>query len=251
LYRAGQDRVLHLYANPSERLRRSLADRESIRMRSRVQGIPRVCAVAETVDALWIVEEFVPGRVPDMHSPGQWFGAAADWAVGMACPPARPLRDVPEWGEHCNELLARTPPELGERVLDAVAAVSRLPAVHMHGDLQRRNLLMDGSRIGAVDWEGAWLEGLPGLDLVFLALYAGSDTPDEHILARLMRGEDAPWGGLRDALASVGVSGSALRPALVVMLGTWALAEDRRLARLGAPPGPRVYRPLFHRWAAA
>jgi hypothetical protein len=33
------------------------------------------------------------------------------------------------------------------------------------------------------------------------------------------------------------------------MLATWALAERRRLARLGAPPGEPVWEPMFRRLA--
>jgi hypothetical protein len=169
----------------------------------------------------------------------------------MAGPQAKLLHEVPTWLEHCEQLLASAPAELSGRVREALGVVSRLPAVHMHGDLQRRNVLIDGERVGAVDWEGAWLEGLPGLDVVFLALFAGSDSPDDRILARLARGEDAPWGGVRVTLARLGLDeDSLLRAALVTMLGTWALAEDRRLARLGAPPPRPVFRPLFHRLAA-
>jgi hypothetical protein len=251
LYRAGRERVLHLYVNPSDRFRRSLAEGAAIRRRSAVGGIPRVCAVAEGVDAVWVVEELVPGDAPDVRAPERWFPRVADWAVGMAGPPAKLLQEVPTWREHCEQVLAATPLELSGRVGDAFDVVSRLRAVHMHGDLQRRNVLIDGQRVGAVDWEGAWLEGLPGLDVVFLALFAGSDSPDERILARLDRGEDAPYGGVRATLARLGLDEeSVLRAALVAMLGTWALAEDRRLARLGAPPGRPVFRPLFHRFAA-
>jgi Phosphotransferase enzyme family len=251
LYRAGGDRVLHLYVNPSDRFRRSLAEREAIRLRSAVAGIPRVCAVAEAIDAIWVVEELVPGDAPDIRAPERWFPRVADWAVGMAGPRAKLLREVPTWREHCEQVLASAPAELSGRVRAALEVVSQLPAVHMHGDLQRRNVLIDGERVGAVDWEGAWLEGLPGLDVVFLALFAGSDSPEERILARLARGEDAPWGGVRATLARLGLDeDSVLRAALVAMLGTWAVAEDRRLARLGAPPGRPVFRPLFHRLAA-
>jgi hypothetical protein len=251
LYRAGRDRVLHLYVNPSERFRRSLDEREAIRRRSAVAGIPRVCAFAEAIDAIWVVEELLPGDVPDARAPERWFPRVADWAVDMAGPRAKLLQEVSTWREHCEQVLASAPAELSGHVRSALEVASRLQAVHMHGDLQRRNVLMDDQRIGAVDWEGAWLEGLPGLDVVFLALFAGSDSPDERILARLARGEDAPWGGVRGTLARLGLAEDAvLRATLVAMLGTWALAEDRRLARLGAPPARPVFRPLFHRFAA-
>jgi hypothetical protein len=41
------------------------------------------------------------------------------------------------------------------------------------------------------------------------------------------------------------VAEEVLPAALAVMLATWALAEDRRRARLGSPPPRPVFRPLF------
>jgi len=249
-YRAGSDRIIHLYANPSERLLRALRDREEIRRRATVGGIPRLIATAEAVDAIWIVEELIAGRSPDATAPARWFPAVADWALGMAGPPRRLLADVPTWGEHCDDVVSFTPPSLRPRVATALAAVSHLTAAQMHGDLQRRNVLIDGDRVGAVDWEGAWLEGIPGLDVVFLALFAANAGPDTTILDRLVRGADAPWGALRERLLRLGVDD--VMPELVLsMLATWALSERRRRARLGAPPPPAVFEPLYHQFAAA
>jgi hypothetical protein len=251
LYRAGLGRVLHLYANPSERTRRSVAERESIRARAPVGGIPHVYAVAETPDALWLLEELMPGQRPNAADPEAWFPAVADWIVGMAGPPGRPLAEVPSWNEHARELLDETPTELRRRVAGALSAVDRLGAAHMHGDLQRRNVLIDDGRVSVVDWEGAWLEGLPGLDLVFLTLFAAGEAPDTSIPERLARGEDVPWGGVRERLGSLGVDDAVLPDVLLTMLGSWALAENRRRARLGAPPAEPLFRPLFHRVAGA
>ena len=49
----------------------------------------------------------------------------------------------------------------------------------------------------------------------------------------------------RAALARVGVGAGVVPAALRVMLGTWAIAEDRRRARLGSQPGAAFFRPLL------
>jgi hypothetical protein len=249
-YLSGSERILHLYANPSDRLRRALRDREGIRSRATVGGIPRLLVVAEARDAIWVVEELMPGRAPDPATPGAWFPAAADWAVGMAGPPGRALAAVPEWNEHCASVVSFAPAPLRRRIARALAAASSLPAVHMHGDLQRRNILLDGPRVSAVDWEGAWSEGLPGLDLVFLALFAASAEPDASQLTRLARGGDVPWGGLRERLLRFGIDDDNLADILLSMLGLWALSEDQRRSRLGTLPAAPVFGPLLHRFAA-
>jgi hypothetical protein len=157
----------------------------------------------------------------------------------MADPARTPLHRSAAWKRHSEDVRARY------RDLDAaLAIVGSLPAVAMHGDLQRRNVLLDGDTVSAVDWEGAWLEGIPGLDLVFLALFATRDEPDLGLIARLARGADVPW-GLRGSLARLGIDDERLAASLAVMLATWALAEDRRRARLGSTPPTAVFRPLL------
>ena len=61
------------------------------------------------------------------------------------------------------------------------AALERLgdrPSVVVHGDVQPKNLVVDGDRVGLVDWDGALVDGPPGLDALFLAVTAagGVDT---------------------------------------------------------------------------
>lgn len=239
LYTAGADLVVHLYVNPSERLERSLAERERIRERAG-GGVPVLRGTVRGHDCLWAIEDRIPGSVPAPERVREWFPLAATWLARLADPAGTPLERSASWLWHADELRG-TFPGL-DHALDVVA---RLPAVAMHGDLQRRNLLLEGTAVGAVDWEGAWLEGIPGLDLVFLALFAAGDEPDLSLIARLSDGGDAPWGGLRASLAGLGVADDVLPAALAVMLATWAQAEDRRRARLGSPPPRPVFRPLF------
>ncbi|MDX6449721.1 MAG: hypothetical protein QOD08_2184, partial [Gaiellaceae bacterium] len=238
LYSAGSQLVVHLHVNPSERLERALAERESIRERA-ASGVPALRRVVSGPDCLWAVEDRASGSTPPAERVEAWFPLAADWLLRMADPARTPLDRSAAWSGHAADIVAAYP-EIGP----ALAVVGNLPAVAMHGDLQRRNLLLDGDAVGAVDWEGAWLEGIPGLDLVFLALFATRDEPDLELIARLAAGADVPW-GLRASLARLGIGEEVLTAALVVMLATWTLAEDRRRARLGSAPPRPVFRPLL------
>ena len=238
LYSAGSELVVHLHVNPSERLKRSLAEREAIRERAG-SGVPALLRVVSGRDCLWAVEDRAAGATPPPERVHEWFPLASDWLMRMVDPVRTPLDRSAAWNGHAEDIRA-TYPGLDR----ALALVGSLPAVAMHGDLQRRNLLLDGDAVSAVDWEGAWLEGIPGLDLVFLALFATGDEPDLGLIARLAGGADA-W-GLRAWLERLGIDEQMLPTALVVMLATWALAEDRRRARLGSVPPRAVFRPLLH-----
>ena len=85
-----------------------------------------------------------------------------------------------------------------------------------------------------------------GETLAQLRVAAHSDDLTRDVAAR--HGDYG--GGLLERLERVGVVGAVLQPALVAMLATWALAEDRRRVRLGSPPAPPEFRPRFHRFLA-
>jgi hypothetical protein len=244
LYGHGTDSVVHLYVNPLPRLRRALDEREQIRRRVG-RGVPPLRITAEGRDCLWLVESRLPGQPPRPEQAASWFPQVTDWLLRMADPDGEPLARSPSWRQHADALRGAFPSVGLDHALELVGA---LPAVAMHGDLQPRNLLLDGSTVGAVDWEGAWLEGLPGLDLVFLSLFATAGEPDLSILDTLAAGGDVPWGGVRAALTRLGVDDTRLPATLLVMLGTWALSESRRRRRLGAaPPPPTFERALAER----
>jgi aminoglycoside phosphotransferase (APT) family kinase protein len=108
-----------------------------------------------------------------------------------------------------------------------------MPARSLHGDVQPRNLVIGSHGVGLIDWEGFWRHGLPGLDLVFLALMSARRVPDQRVIAALAHGEESPGRPLRAALAEVGVAGTVLRASLLAMLAVWTLGEARRMARGG------------------
>lgn len=246
LYRVG-DRVLHVYANPSERLRAALGERESIRQDAGLAGIPRLHAAVEGRDAIWVLEDFVPGERPEGQDANAWFPSVAQWAVDMAGQPSAPLGKSPAWEVESRALVECAPDGFGAPLEAALDAVSALGAVHMHGDFQRHNLRLAGGRVGLVDWEGAWRAGIPGLDLVFCSLLAESDVPDERVLSTLAAGSDHPTRPLRPHLARLGITDAVLSCLLLVHLACWSLGEERRLSRLGAPAGSPIFRPLLLR----
>jgi hypothetical protein len=240
LYRAGEDALLHVYLEPAQLLRRSLAEREAIRTRSGAGGIPRVLASAEGLDSVWVLEELLTGEAPEARRVEAWLPRAAEWAVALAQPPGPPLRESERWAEHRAELVAAAPEELREHVGEAARLVDELASTHMHGDLQPANVLLSGETVGAVDWEGAWLHGIPGLDLVFLTLLAGEGRPEAAVVREIAAGRR-----LRSELERVGVGPAVVTAALLVHLASWSGSEGRRLTRLGAPPGEPVFGPLL------
>jgi len=246
MYAVGDALLLHVYVNPSAHLRRSLQERELIRSSAAVQGIPVLHVVAEGTDAFFVVEDRLRGAHPARDDAAEWFDRVAEWAIQFSGEPGPPLGESPEWPAHGEAVLAVSPRALQPRMEQALQFVGRLPAAHMHGDFQRRNLLLTDSSIGLVDWEGSWLRGIPGIDLLFLAVLARSDTPDRAILENLVGGEDPPFGVLSSHLSRVGVTRSTLPPVLLATLGTWMLGEERRVVNLGAPASsPRPYRELL------
>jgi len=236
LYSSGGDTIVHLYVNPTERLRRALGEREEIRNRAG-SGVPTLQAVVDEVDCVWVVEERLRGLPPAAQDSGDWFPRVADWLLRLRNPDGHALSESTAWHEHVEAVRTTTPAPLAAELDHALAIVGRLPSVAMHGDLQRKNVLLDGASVGAVDWEGAWLDGIPGLDLMFLAMFASSEDPDFSVLESLLAGTV----DLRTPLARLGIEEAALPAALLVMLATWALSEGRRRARLGAPPPPAVF----------
>lgn len=234
---AAEDSLLHLYVNPHERLRRSVAERERIRAGAPAGAVPVLLAVREGRDCMWVLEERVDGEHV-AGPPAAWFPDVADWVMALGGPPGPRLDSDPSWSAHAVQALAATPIEHRDRVHVALRRVGALAAQHTHGDLQPRNILRTAKGFAAVDWEGAWLRGLPGLDLLFLALLSAGEGFDTAVLLSLAHGEDPRGLPVRARLAAVGVGPSVLPDLLLACLAGWTLGEQRRLRRLGAPPAP-------------
>jgi GT2 family glycosyltransferase len=255
LYRVGDDLLLHAYADPSDRLGAAFEERDAIRAETGLTGIPQLHAVVPGTDVLWVLEEGLVGVHPDTDHPRTWFDPVAEWGVAVAGAPGRPLRETDWWRDNRAGLDLACPTQLREQLGRALELVGALPARHLHGDFQPKNILLAGpagsaARVGVIDWEHSYREGFPGLDLLFLAVMARGDRPDPSVVARLAAGAEPAVGPLRDRLARVGLDHDSVRPALLVALVAWAADEGERLDAPGfLARGEPLFGELLHRCA--
>jgi hypothetical protein len=250
LYRTGDARLLHLYVDPSEELRRGLDARERIRAETGLRGIPELYAIARGTDALWVLEDLLRGTHPRPEDAQRWFPDVAEWAVALGGLGGTPLRETPSWSERAERLELRSPAELRTPVARALEIVGELPARNANGDLQRENILLGGDGgVALIDWEAATRESPPGFDLVSLAVNARGNRPDPSVVVRLAQGSDVEWAPLRLFLERVGVTEDALRPMLLVALASWAAREASPRTTPDFFPSTTGYRDLLDRCA--
>jgi hypothetical protein len=242
VYLVGRDRILHVYANPAPTLREGLAVRDRLRQ-SGTAGIPETFALGDGVDALWVLEQRLDGRPPRPDRVAQWFPPAADWVLGLPAA-ERKVRESSWWAREAGAAVDVSPAELRGAAAAALGTVGDLPARVVHGDFQRKNVLL-GDALGVLDWEHACDAGPPGLDLLFLAAMARSDSPDGELLRGLASGEDPAWAPLRALLQRAGIGDAELRPFLLAMLAVWAADEQARAGVAGMPRSKPIYRRLL------
>ena len=242
VYRVGSDRILHVYANPPARLTEALR----IRGELRVPGIPATFALAAAEDALWLLEERLLGRAPRPDEAARWFRPVAEWALQLQPEGDGKVHDGSWWADEAGAAIAVAPGSLRPSVESALEALGDLPARPLHGDLQRKNVLLDPARgVGILDWEHAYRDGPPGLDLLFLALMARSDRPDPKVISKLAHGSEPEWAVLRSYLARGGIDEGQLPSLLLAALAVWAADEQARAAAPGMPRAEPLYRPLL------
>jgi hypothetical protein len=238
MYAVTGERLLHVYADPSDRLRAGLEARERIRAESRLEGIPRLHASGESRSALWVLEDRLQGSSPRAHDRKRWFAEAACWALELGGPPGPPVREGSWWADDAAAAaeVVLAPPQLRDAVSEALDTLGALPSRRLHGDFQRKNILVErGGGIGVVDWERAYLDGPPGLDVLFLALMARGNRPDHGLVRSLAAGRDPEWAPLRRLLREAGVEGIEVRAYLLAALAVWAANERGRVGALGLP----------------
>jgi hypothetical protein len=253
MYLVDRHLILHVYGNPNERIVRSIPEREAFQKELSLQGLPVLRIAACEPDHTWVLEDRVRG-VPIEPTARGWFPDVSQWLVRLAGPPGPPLRHTAFWSSHQPGAIRAAPAGMQTEIARAWDHVGDVPTRSLHGDVQPRNLLLDGRAVGLVDWEGCWRHGLPGLDLVFLALMSARRVPDGRVVEMLARDEDPPDRPLLSPLAELGIDGARRPAALLAMLSIWSLGETRRLDRSGrrgdvAPfrsllsrLGPRLYR---------
>ena len=243
VYRVGTDRILHIYVNPTARLRAGLAVRDGLAR----PGIPKVFAHGEDVDSLWVLEEYMRGRAPRPERVGEWFAPVAEWvlALGTGSGSRGRVSDGSWWADEAAAAVRCSPEPLRAPVQAALDTLGGLPSRPVHGDFQRKNVLLAADALGVLDWEHAYEDGPPGLDVLFLATMARSDRPDAQLLRGLAVGRDPDWVPLRACLRRAGVEAAALRPFLLAVLAVWAADEEARAALPGIPRAEPIYRRLL------
>jgi hypothetical protein len=240
VYRVGGDRILHVYVNPSSRFRAGLAVRERLAR----PGIPKVIARGDDVDAFWVLEELLTGQPPQPDRVADWFPRVAEWALELGPGTDIAVRQGSWWADELPRALAAAPGPLQAAVATAFEAVGALPAQLLHGDFQRKNVLL-GENVGVIDWEDPYEDGPPGLDLLFMAAMARGDVPDTELLRDLAQGRDPEWAPLRGLLGRAGVGDDLLRPLLLAVLAVWAANEAARAGLPGTPRAEPMYRRLL------
>ena len=203
LYAVGEHRVLHVYGAPRPGQREALRAREALRV-ARLAGIPELHAAVETDTALWLVEDRIPGQAARPVRNPAWWGAITGVLVALGRVTGPTVRDGGWWREAREALPAALSPAWAEPLAAALEIAGDLPSVVAHGDVQPKNIVVDGARAGLVDWDGAVAEGPPGLDLLFLAVTARTGRPDTAPLIALAAGRDVSGVPLLGALRAVG-----------------------------------------------
>lgn len=241
LYAVGEHRLLHVYGETEPGQREARRARATLRSRGLPAGIPELRGAIETSTALWLVEDRLPGRAALPDRKPAWWSTVTDLLVALGRLTGPPVRQGRWWPEVREALPQSLAPALREPVAGALELVGDLPSVVSHGDVQPKNIVLDGHLAGLVDWDGALAEGPPGLDLMFLAVMARSGQPEAEPMRALARGEDAAGVPVCEALRAVGLEGAGLRAAALVAAAIWAAAEAKRVQRpLGrdSPPAP-------------
>jgi glycosyl transferase family 2 len=240
LYRVGGDQILHVYVNPPARFGAGLAVRDRLAR----PGIPRVIAAGEDVDAHWVLEELLTGRAPQPDRVAEWFPRVAEWVLALGPGTGIAVREGGWWAGEAPRARATASGSLRAAVETALEAVGALRAQPVHGDVQRKNVLL-GESVGVIDWEDPQEDGPPGLDLLFLAAMARGDSPDVQLLRDLWQGRDPDWAPLRALLRRAGVGDDLVRPLLLVVLAVWAANEAARADLPGLPRADPIYRRLL------
>jgi hypothetical protein len=137
---------------------------------------------------------------------------------------------------------------------DLVDSLAEVPGVLQHGDLGSWNIVTDGPRLTAVDWESARPGGLPLWDLLYfladalVVMQTPAGLDRLHLARTLFRGDHPQSGRLfgwtRRCAASLHLTSSAVGAvATLCWLHHGLSAEERNRAVLGeashgAPPRP-------------
>jgi hypothetical protein len=238
------DVVLHAYIGPSDAQLAAPAARERIMASPGVARIPPIHAHGRSRDALWVLEGHVAGELLSPAESEDWWPEAAAWVLAYSRPVGPAFESTEEWRVDAG-FVDSAPEQLRAVLDDALARMAPRPTGPCHGDLQPKNLVKTPDGIAAVDWEWCTDAGLRGMDLIFLATTHAGLEPDHQVVEALLEGRNPPFADVLGPLADLGLEGSALRDALLVMLVKWASNERRSIAMFGAAPRRTLFGDLL------
>jgi hypothetical protein len=245
-YFLGDDLVLHVYRSSlHSALERSVSDRMSLQAEATFPGIPRLVSHERDGDLIWLIEERLHGTSGMAPLSDDRLYKTANWLGNFARLAGPPLRTTTFWRSHHAESVRAAPAAVRHEVAEAWELIDDVAATPLHGDVQPKNLVFGPHGVGLVDWEGFWLHGLPGHDLMFLATMNAPNPPRE-VVPDMLAGRPNRWSEpLSATLEDVGYSRERIRPALLVMLSLWSLGETRRRRRQRIAKSPTPFLELL------
>jgi hypothetical protein len=214
--------------------------------------------LVETAATGTSLEQVLTGR----SSRAEKLGAAehvVSWLHAIAMTTAGSNGVVDEIARLHERVVARSPVTLD----DAISTVSSVPSVLAHGDLWETNVLVDGDRVGVLDWDDARACGFPLWDLLHfslnvlplidgarlqadrerlaIALVEGS-APSSPVFSAWIRGAVfSAW--IRGAAVTLGLDDRTVGALLFLCMADWLLARERTVpGELGSWFLPRVAR---------
>jgi glycosyltransferase involved in cell wall biosynthesis len=217
--------------------------------RPNLPGVPRVISVDDTDGIARIAETPIPGK--PLHGDlrretlARYTGVVTEWTLRLAGLEGERSSAVPV-SDVVDPIETRFKQAYGAVIterdwLDSraiLAGLGDVPAVPEHRDLGPWNMIVNGGRLGVVDWESAVPRGLPGLDLIYFLLYAagyatGVRRHRQFVdVYREVRDPSTPIGALaKDALLRYcGVLGIDPRQLPALHLLAWMVhaASDRQ-----------------------
>lgn len=239
LFRIGGEMILHVYGLAASSIGRAVRERRALEAPSSIR-VPQMYCAVEQGERMWILEERLHGETLPKEPVHRDCGKVREALAAMATQQGVVLRQSAFWDDHHNQSIEAAPAHLQKYVRKAWTQLGDLPSVPVHGDVQPKNIL-SGSSLGLVDWEGFWLEGLPGLDLAFFALMSDTSRPSGERFAELARGE----GVFSKAVRAYFPDQVHYRAGLLVMLALWTNGENKRHSRDGATDRPRPFRSML------
>ena len=151
-----------------------------------VRGVPRLEFMHDRRGILVVAETFVGGTpLFELIRPDRYRTLAleaTDWLIGLRLGREVVAREawrdrlvrpiVDDFREQFGAVVDPDVLQAAERVIGTLPV--SLPLVCEHRDYAAWNILVQPSgQLGVLDWEGAELEGLPGLDLLYFLAYQG------------------------------------------------------------------------------